>query len=58
VYVTIGSLDDPELADIEIQYGLEGKISWVEFCENVPSEVTGDSPAAQEFFAGMKSNQA
>ena len=58
IYVTIGSLDDPERADIEIQYGLEAKISWVEFCEDVPGEVTGDSPAAQEFFAGMKSNQA
>ena len=51
-------MDDPELADIEIQYGLESKISWVEFCEDVPGEVTGDSPAAQEFFANMKSNQA
>lgn len=58
IYVTIGSLDDPELADIEIQYGLEARISWVEFCEDVPGEVTGDSPAAQEFFASMKSNQA
>lgn len=57
IYVTIGSLDDPELADIEIQYGLESKISWVEFCKDVKGEVTGDSPAAQEFFAGMKSNQ-
>jgi len=57
IYVTIGSLDDPELADIEIQYGIEAKISWVEFCEDVPAEITGDSPAAQEFFAGMKSNQ-
>lgn len=57
IYVTIGSLDDPELADIEIQYGLESKISWVKFCEDVTGEITGDSPAAQEFFAGMTSNQ-
>jgi hypothetical protein len=58
IYVTIGSLDDPEPAGIEIQYGLESGISWVEFCAHVPGEVTGDSPAAQEFFAGMTSNQA
>lgn len=58
IYVTIGSLDDPELAAIEIQYGLEAKISWVDFCEDVPGEVTGNDPAAQAFFAGMKNNQA
>lgn len=55
-YVTIGSMDDPELAAIEIQCGLEGKLSWVSFCENVPGDetVTPDSAA---FFAGMKNNQ-
>ncbi len=57
IYVTVGSMDDPELAGIEIQYGLEAKVSWVEFCDDVPGEVTGESPAAQEFLAGMVSNQ-
>src|SRR5215475_13638106 len=33
IYVTIGSMDDPELAGIELQCGVESKISWVEFCE-------------------------
>lgn len=56
-YVTIGSLDDPELASIEIQYGVESRISWVKFCEDLPGEITGDTPAAQDFFAGMRSNQ-
>lgn len=58
IYVTIGSLDDPGAAEIEIQYGTESRIPWVVFCKHVPGEVTGDSPAAQEFFAGMTSNQA
>lgn len=58
IYVTIGSMDDPELAGIEIQYGVESRISWVAFCENVPAEMTGESAAAQEFFAAMTSNQA
>ena len=57
IYVTIGSMDDPELAGIEIQYGLEAKVSWVEFCDDVPGEVTGESPAAKEFLAGIVSNQ-
>ncbi|RYG31831.1 MAG: GFA family protein [Burkholderiales bacterium] len=57
-YVTIGSLDDPELAAIEIQYGLESKLSWVRFCEDVPGVVTAADADAQAFFATMKSNQA
>jgi hypothetical protein len=57
IYVTIGSLDDPELALIDAQCGLESKISWVAFCEDVPGDVTVDSPDAEEFFAGMRNNQ-
>jgi hypothetical protein len=58
VYVTIGSLDNPELAAIEIQYGIESKLSWVSFCEDVPGEITGGTPEEAQFFAGMKSRQA
>lgn len=57
IYVTIGSMDRPELADIEVQYGIESKVPWVRFCENVPGEITGDSPAAQAFFTGMVKHQ-
>jgi hypothetical protein len=57
IYVAIGSLDDPELAAIEIQYGVEAKLSWVEFCEDVPQERTGATPEEAQFFAGMKSHQ-
>ena len=56
-YVTIGSLDDPELASIETQCGLESKLSWVKFCEDISGEITNDSPDAQAFFANMKTNQ-
>lgn len=58
IYVTIGSLDNPEQAKIEIQYGLELRLSWVKFCEEAPGERTGEDPAAQAFFAGMASNQS
>jgi len=57
IYVTIGSMDDPELAGIEIQYGLEARVSWVEFCVDLPGEVTCESPAALELLAGIVSNQ-
>jgi len=56
-YVTIGSLDEPESAPIIMQYGVESKIGWVKFCEDVPSEATGNDPKAAAFFAGMQSNQ-
>jgi hypothetical protein len=57
IYVTIGSLDDPEPAAVETQFGIESKISWVKFCENVPGVITGGTPEEAQFFAGMKSNQ-
>ncbi len=57
-YVTIGSLDDPNAAPIIMQYGVEGRIDWVKFCEDVPSEKTGEDPKAAAFFAAMKNNQS
>ena len=56
-YVTIGSLDDPENAPIEKQYGIESRLSWVKFCEDVSAERTGEDPKAAAFFATMRSNQ-
>ncbi len=58
IYVTIGSLDDPEAAAIEKQFGVESRISWVRFCENIPQEPTLDTPEATAFFADMKTNQS
>ena len=55
--MTIGSLDDPNMAPIIIQYGVESRIGWVKFCEQVPSEKTGEDPKAAEFFAKMESHQ-
>ncbi|MBL8550687.1 MAG: GFA family protein [Hyphomonadaceae bacterium] len=57
-YVTIGSLDDPEAAPVIKQYGLESKLSYVRFCEELPQERTAEDAAAQEFLAKMQSRQA
>lgn len=57
-YVTIGSLDHPEEAPITHQFGLESKLPFVTFCEDVPGECTGDTPAVGEFLADLTSNQA
>jgi hypothetical protein len=56
-YVTIGSLDDPNAAPIIIQYGVEGRLDWVKFCEDVPAEKTGEDPKAAAFLKTMKSHQ-
>ncbi len=56
-YVTIGSLDDPNAAGIVIQYGVESRIEWVKFCDDVPAERTGEDAKAAAFFATMESHQ-
>lgn len=57
-YVTIGSLDDPGAVPVEKQYGVESKLAWVKFCEDVAGEATGADPKAADFFAKLESKQA
>lgn len=58
MYVTIGSLDDPAAAKIEVQFGVESRVPGVRFGEGLKEETTGGwSDEAAAFFAGMKSNQ-
>jgi hypothetical protein len=57
MYATIGSLDDPESAAIVKQFGIESRLSWIRFCDDVPAERTGESAGAQDFFAKMQDNQ-
>ena len=56
-YVTIGSLDEPARAPIVEQYGIESRIPWVSFCEQVPAEATGADPADGPFLAKLVSHQ-
>ena len=49
MYTTIGSLDHPEEVALVKQFGIESRLPWVKFCEDVPGERTGESAAAQEF---------
>jgi len=57
MYTTIGSLDEPERVELVKQYGIESRLSWVKFCEDVSAERTAESAQAQEFLAGMQSHQ-
>jgi hypothetical protein len=57
MYVTIGSLDHPERADIVVQYGVESRLPWVKFCEEIPAERTASTAEQQEYLAGMRKNQ-
>lgn len=54
-YVTMGSLDSPEAAPPSMQYGVESRIGWVRFCEEVPGAVTGEHDPT--FFAGLENRQ-
>jgi hypothetical protein len=58
MYVTIGSLDEPAAAPIVMQYGIESRIPWVQFCETVAGEATGVDPLAQSYLATMVNHQA
>ena len=58
IYTTIGSLDHPGDVVLVKQFGIESKLSWVKFCEQVPSEQTGESAQAQDFLSGMQNNQS
>jgi len=57
-YVTIGSLDHPEEAPVTVQFGTESKLPFVEFCESLPQERTGEAPGAGEFLAALVSRQS
>jgi hypothetical protein len=58
MYTTIGSLDHPEAAVLIKQYGVESRIPWVKFCEDIAEERTGESAQAQEFLARMRIQQS
>jgi hypothetical protein len=57
LYVTIGSLDHPEDVQLVKQFGIESRLPWVKFCEDVSGERTGEAPGDQEFLAGMQDHQ-
>jgi hypothetical protein len=56
IFVTLGSLDHPGNAPIVIQYGVESRLPWVKFCDDVPVERTGEAPDAQDYLARMRPN--
>ena len=45
MYTTIGSLDHPEECALVKQCGIESRLAWVKFCEDVPGERTAESAA-------------
>jgi hypothetical protein len=55
--VTIGSLDDPEIAPIATHYGVEAKISWVRICDGLPEVATDDDPDSPTGLKGLVSHQ-
>jgi len=58
MYVTIGSLDHADDIQLVKQYGIESRLPWVKFCEEVAAEPTGVSAEAQAFLAKLRINQS
>lgn len=42
ISVAMGSLDDPEAIRPDIQYGIEGKVSWVDTIAGLPAQSTDE----------------
>ena len=57
--VTIGSLDDPSQAPLEMHWGAEGRIGWLELGDDKPMKATGEglNPDQLTRLADMISHQ-
>ena len=58
INITIGSLDDPELAPVGIHYGVEARLSWVRVCDGLPQVETSDDPDSPVTLSQLISHQA
>ena len=57
MYATIGSLDHPETVAVMKQYGIESRLPWVKFCDDVPAERTAEGAEAKKFLAALQNRQ-
>jgi hypothetical protein len=57
VEISIGSLDDPELAPPEIQVNPADKLSYVDALHTLPVRRAPDNSEVAEFMAGIESHQ-
>lgn len=57
ISLTIGSLDHPEAHPIEIHYGVESRLPWLQLCDGLPEEETAASETSAAKLAGMVSHQ-
>jgi len=55
--LTIGSLDAPNAARPSVHYGVEGRLLWLELCDGMPEQRTGECGDGARL-TGMVSHQA
>ena len=55
--VTVGSLDEPERANVTMHHGVEGRLSWLSLADRWPQERTGDCGDRDEELASMRNYQ-
>jgi hypothetical protein len=55
--VMVGTLDQPEQANVTTHFGVESRLDWLKMCDGLPERMTGGDPAAASRMAGMISHQ-
>jgi hypothetical protein len=56
--VTVGSLDDPERANVVEHFGVESRLSWLKMCDSLPETETGADGDRSDELAAMTVNQS
>ena len=56
LWVHIGTLDDPEIAPIEMHTGIESQLSWLRFDDGLPQTRCDEDPDLATAFAAAQAN--
>ncbi len=54
INVTVGSLDEPERANVVEHFGVESRLSWLKMCDGLPEQATGADGDRGGELAGMR----
>ena len=54
INVTVGSLDEPERANVVEHFGVESRLSWLKMCDGLPEQATGADGDRGDELAGMR----
>ena len=58
VWISVGSLDEPEIRSPDWHFGVEGQLSWVNFDDGLPRTRCDESVGLAKAYASQEDNQA